>query len=69
MGQNPKDQNTCEVCQRSFDSKQDLQTHRNDAHGQNNPADRRSNYDIQQDQPNERKIAYLETANFNGGYK
>ena len=46
MGQNSRDQNTCEVCQRSFDSKQDLQTHRNDAHGQNNPADRRSNYDI-----------------------
>jgi hypothetical protein len=57
MGQNPTGQNTCEVCQQSFDSEQELQAHQNDAHGQNNLADRRSSYDIEQDQLNQRKIA------------
>jgi hypothetical protein len=57
IGQNPTDRNTCEVCQQSFDSEQELQAHQNDAHGQNNPTDRRSSYDIEQDQPNQRKIA------------
>lgn len=57
MDQNPRGQNTCEVCQQAFDSEQELQTHQNSAHGQNNLADRRSNYDIERDQPNERKIA------------
>lgn len=57
MESNPKGQNTCEVCQESFDSEQDLQTHRKDAHGQNQPSNRRSNYDIETELPNSRKIA------------
>jgi hypothetical protein len=57
MSQNPRDQKTCELCQQSFNSEQELHTHQNNAHGQNNPGDRQSNYDIEQDQPNQRKIA------------
>jgi hypothetical protein len=57
MSQNPRDQKTCELCRQSFNSEQELHTHQNNAHGQNNPGDRQSNYDIEQDQPNQRKIA------------
>ena len=57
MNQNPRNQNTCEVCQQPFNSEQELQTHQNTAHGQNKSGERQSNYDIETDQPNERKIA------------
>jgi hypothetical protein len=57
MSQNPKSQQTCEVCQQSFDSEQELQTHQNHAHGQNESGERQSNYDIETDRPNQRKIA------------
>ena len=57
MNQNPRDQNTCDVCQQSFNSEQELQTHQDSAHGQSKPGERQSNYDIEQDQPNQRKIA------------
>jgi hypothetical protein len=52
MNQNPNDRNTCDVCEQPFSSEQELQTHKNDVHRQGN-----SNYDIEQDQPQERKIA------------
>ena len=57
MNQNPRGQNTRKVCQQSFNSEQELQTHQNTAHGQNDSGGRQSNYDIETDQPNERKIA------------
>ena len=57
MSLNPNDQQTCEVCQQSFDSEQELQTHHNSAHGQNESGERQSNYDIETDRPNQRKIA------------
>jgi hypothetical protein len=57
MSQNPKSQQTCEVCQQSFDSEQEFQTHQNNAHGQNESGTRQSSYDIETDQPNQRKIA------------
>jgi hypothetical protein len=57
MNQNPRDQNTCEVCHKSFNSEQELQTHQDNAHGQSKSGGRQSNYDIETDQPHERKIA------------
>jgi hypothetical protein len=57
MSQDPMGQPTCEVCQQSFDSEQELQSHQSDAHGQNESGERQSNYDIETDQPNHRKIA------------
>jgi hypothetical protein len=57
MNQNPNGQQTCEVCRQSFDSEQELQTHQNNAYGQNESGKRQSNYDIETDRPNERKIA------------
>ncbi len=57
MSQDPLNQNTCEVCQESFGSPDELQTHRDSAHGQNTPGDRQSSYDVETDKSNERKIA------------
>lgn len=57
MSQNPRNENTCEVCHQSFDSQDELQNHRDGAHGENTPGDRRSSYDIETDRQNERKIA------------
>ena len=57
MSQDPMGQPTCEVCQQSFDSEQELQSHQSDAHGQNESGERQSNCDIETDQPNQRKIA------------
>lgn len=57
MNQNPDGQNTCDVCHKSFDSEQERQTHQNNAHGQGKSNGSQSNYDIETDQPNERKIA------------
>jgi hypothetical protein len=57
MNQNPRGQNTCDVCQQPFNSEQELQTHQNIVHGQSKSDGRQSNYDIERDQPNERKIA------------
>lgn len=57
MSENPRNQNTCEVCQESFGSQEELQTHQDSAHGENTPGDRRSNFDVETDRPNERKIA------------
>ena len=57
MNQNPRDQNTCEVCHKSFNSEQELQTHQDNAHGQGKSGGKQSNYDIETDRPNERKIA------------
>ena len=55
MTQNPRNQNTCEVCQQSFNSEQELQTHQNTAHGQNKSGERQSNFDIETDQPKRTK--------------
>jgi hypothetical protein len=57
MDRNPNDRNTCDICQQLFSSDQELQTHKNDVHGQGKSGDRQSNYDIEQDQTQERKIA------------
>ncbi|HEY3617222.1 MAG TPA: hypothetical protein VGK96_10445 [Candidatus Sulfotelmatobacter sp.] len=57
MDQNPKDQNTCDVCEQPFSSEQELKDHKDNAHGRSNSADKQSNYDIERDQPQERKIA------------
>jgi hypothetical protein len=57
MGQNPQVPQTCEGCQQSFDSEQELQTHQNNAHGQSESGERQSSYDIETDRPNQRKIA------------
>lgn len=58
MDQNPKHQNDCEVCHQSFNSEQELQAHRQSAHGENRPADRQGNYDIERDeQKRDKKIA------------
>jgi hypothetical protein len=57
MSQNPKSQETCEVRQQVFDSEQERQAHQNNAHGQNESGERQSNYDIETDRPNQRKIA------------
>ncbi len=56
MSEDPKDQNTCDVCQQSFTTEQELQNHQNVAHGDDNRG-RQSNYDIERDQPNQRRIA------------
>jgi hypothetical protein len=55
MNQNPKNQNDCEVCHQSFNSAQELQAHRQNAHQQNKPGDRQGNYDIEQDQEQQRR--------------
>ncbi len=58
MDQTPKNQNDCEVCHQSFNAEQDLQAHRQSAHGENRPADRQGNYDIEKDEPKrDKKIA------------
>jgi len=57
MGDSASGPNTCDVCQQGFDSEQDLQDHRNDAHGQGDSGGRQANYDVERDQPQERKIA------------
>ena len=57
MSDGPNGGSTCDVCQQPFSSEQELQQHQNSAHGENPTGDRQSNYDIEQDQPNERKIA------------
>ena len=57
MSEHPKDQQTCEVCEQAFDSEPELQTHQNNAHGQNESGERQSNYDIETERPNQRKIA------------
>ena len=57
MDQNPKDQNTCDICEQPFSSERELQAHKNDVHGQSSSEDRQSNYDIERDQPQERKTA------------
>jgi hypothetical protein len=57
MNQNPKGQNTCDVCQQAFDSELYLENHRDTAHGQDETGQRQSSYDIEQDQPNQRRIA------------
>jgi hypothetical protein len=57
MSEDPKGQNTCDACQQAFDSEQELQTHQDNAHGESESGDRQSNYDIEQDKPNQRKIA------------
>jgi hypothetical protein len=57
MDQNSKSQNACEVCHQSFNSAQELQTHRQTAHGENKPSDRQGNYDIERDQERRQKIA------------
>lgn len=51
MAQDPKHQNTCDVCRRSFSSGQELETHNNADHGLNsfNESERQSNYDIERD--------------------
>jgi len=57
MSDDPKSQQTCELCQQSFDSEHELQSHQENAHGQDDSGDRQSNYDIETDRPNQRKIA------------
>ena len=57
MNQNPENRNDCEVCHQSFDSAQELQAHRQNAHGQNKPGDRQSNYNVGRDQPKPKIIA------------
>jgi len=57
MSQNPNKQNDCEVCHESFNSAQELQTHRQNAHGENPPGNRQGDYDVEQDQPRRQKIA------------
>jgi hypothetical protein len=55
MSEHPKGQQTCEVCEQAFE--QEPQTHQDNAHGQNESGERQSNYDIETDRPNQRKIA------------
>jgi hypothetical protein len=57
MSRDPADPKTCTVCQQAFDSEQELQTHQNQIHGPTESGERQSNYDIEQDEPNQRKIA------------
>ena len=57
MSQNPMDHKTCEDCQQSFDSEQELHNHWDTAHGESESGERKSNYDIETDRPNQRKIA------------
>jgi Zinc-finger of C2H2 type len=57
MSEDPKNQQTCEVCQQSFNSEQELQSHEDNTHGSSEAGDRQSNYDIETDRPNQRKIA------------
>jgi len=56
MSQDPNNQGTCEICQQSFSTEQELQNHQNVAHGDDD-RDKPSNYDIERDQPNQRRIA------------
>jgi hypothetical protein len=57
MDQNPN-HNECEVCHQAFGSEQELQAHRQSAHGENRPTDRQGNYDIERDeQKRDKKIA------------
>lgn len=57
MSDDPKSQQTCELCQQSFDSEHELQSHQENDHGQDDSGNRQSNYDIETDRPNQRKIA------------
>jgi hypothetical protein len=57
MNRNPSGQNTCEKCQQAFDSEAELHNHQDTAHGGNESGQRQSNFDVEQEQPNERKIA------------
>jgi len=57
MSEHSKGEQTCEVCEQAFDSEQELQTHQNNSHGQNESGERQSNYDVETDRPNRRKIA------------
>ncbi len=57
MNRNPSGQNTCEKCQQAFDSEAELHNHEDTAHGGNESGQRQSNFDVEQEQPNERKIA------------
>ena len=54
---NPSGQNTCEKCQQAFDSEAQLQDHEDTAHGGNGSGQTPSNFDIEHEQPNQRKIA------------
>jgi hypothetical protein len=57
MDKNQPGQNSCEVCHESFDSAQELQSHRQSAHQENKPADRQGKFDIESDQQRREKIA------------
>lgn len=57
MDKNQPGQNSCEVCHESFDSAQELQSHRQSAHQENKPADRQGRFDIESDQQRREKIA------------
>ena len=54
---NPNGGSTCDVCQQPFSSEQELQNHQNNVHREGKSGERQSNYDIEQDQPNQRQIA------------
>jgi hypothetical protein len=57
MNQDPREGNICDVCQQPFNSERELQSHRDRAHGQNESGEKQSNYDVETDQPNQRRIA------------
>ena len=56
MSQDPQNQSTCDVCRQSFSTEQELQNHRNVAHGDDDRGTQ-SNYDVEREQPNQRRIA------------
>ncbi len=57
MNQNPKRQNTCEVCQQSFNSEAELQAHQRGAHAQNTSGKKQENYDVEREEQRRDKIA------------
>jgi hypothetical protein len=58
MDKNQRDQNSCEVCHESFDSAQELQSHRQSAHQENKPVDRQGKFYVESEpRPRRVKIA------------
>ena len=76
MSEDPKNQQTCEVCQQSFNSEKELQSHQDNTHGSSEAGDRQSKlrHRNRSAEPKENRVTLFREGgagetNFNGGYK